>query len=134
MTEPTGEDPVVVAGKLITTLGQMSEQLAALTKYGHKNRHYAIGLAISIVLDVVLSVVLGFTLVGQVHQNSTFRQLQTAQNVANCRAQNATRVKDLAIWDSVLKPVPSESASTKVLRAEINKLVIAKDTTNRCTS
>ncbi len=115
-------------GEQLDAADDLSGKLAALTKAVKHSHFIHILMAMSLALDILLSVVLGGVLASHIRLDTTVRNNQ----IANCVSQNATRVKDLAIWDAVLKPVPGESASTKVLRAEINKLVITKDTTNVC--
>src|ERR1022692_1869467 len=112
MSEPIDPtDPVVVANELIGTLGEMTEQFKLLAQrqvdtaaYSHHTRRLGLGLAGSVFLDIILSIVVVFSLIGQVHQNTTFRNAQVTQNKVavttaynQCVANNVTRAQDISI-------------------------------------
>jgi uncharacterized protein YlxW (UPF0749 family) len=143
-------DPVAVANELIGTLGGMTKQFEALSKrqvdtakYSHHTRRLGFGLAASVLLGIILSIVVVFSLIGQVHQNTTFRNAQNAQNkaqaaalVTSCQASNVNKANDIKLWDDLLtdlvaKPTTATPTVQKELTA-LHKLINVRDQPINC--
>lgn len=127
-----GADPVATAQALTGALNELTGQLAATVRYGHRNRHLIVGLAVSLVVDVALTVALAVVAVQARDATDAAARVHDRQ-VATCESGNDARAAQIQLWNYLLSvpPVRPLTAEQKQqitqFRAYVHRVFAARD-------
>jgi hypothetical protein len=90
-----------MTGRLDAVRADSEERDQELHRYGRRNRHLILTLALSLILDVTLTIVISIVAV-QAHNASITARKASASNLALCQAGNVSRHQQVELWDFVI--------------------------------
>lgn len=92
---------IAVAGRLQESMADLKDELYSLRKYGKRNRHYIVGLAISLIFDVLLTGVVVIIAINTSAATDLANANRQAQ-IDTCNSGNAARKTTRDLWNYVL--------------------------------
>lgn len=127
---PQQQQALYAATKLQESMEDLRTDLHKVERYGHRNRHYIVGLAVSIALDVVLSIVVIVIALAVSNTNGIANQNREAQK-ASCQSGNDTRQASTQLWNYILdaseRNNPANRDQIEQFRAYMQKAYAPRD-------
>lgn len=109
---PQQQQALYAATALRETMEDLRTDLRTVERYGHRNRHYIIGLAVSIGLDVALSIVVIVVALLASNTHTIAAQNRAAQH-ASCLSGNDTRAASVQLWNYLLDGAEQDNPAKK---------------------